>query len=205
MIKSIQFALHITTHPIDGFWDMKYEKRGRLKTAIFIIFLTFMTFIFEKLVTGFTFHPQYNQSLNVFFELRKVLLPFILFCLANWSITTLMDGEGKAKDIVMAAGYALTPLILIRVPLAILTNFLTLKEATYVNMLMAIAVFWAGFLLFIGMMTIHQYTVTKTVFTMLFTAVSMGIIIFICMIFFSLITEIIGFLYTIYNEFVIRL
>ena len=26
--EQMRFALHISTHPFDGFWDLKHEKRG---------------------------------------------------------------------------------------------------------------------------------------------------------------------------------
>ena len=28
--KSFTYAFHIMTHPFDGYWDMKHEKRGTL-------------------------------------------------------------------------------------------------------------------------------------------------------------------------------
>lgn len=205
MIDDIKFALHIVIHPIDGFWDMRYEKRGKMKAALTIVLLTIATFIFERLVTGFLFDPTYNASLDILFQFRKVLFPIVLFCVANWSITTLMDGEGRAKDIVMATCYALTPLILVRIPLTIITNFMTYKEVAYINFLDQLSMIWLVFLLFLGIMTVHRYSVTKTIFIMLLTIVSMAIILFISLIFFSLASEITGFVYTIYKEMTLRL
>ncbi|MGO4843943.1 hypothetical protein AB4144_67850, partial [Rhizobiaceae sp. 2RAB30] len=44
------------------------------------------------------------------------MLPFILFCVANWSLTTLMDGEGKFLEIITAVGYSLLPFIILYLP-----------------------------------------------------------------------------------------
>jgi len=204
MIKDLKFALHIIIHPIDGFWDMKHEKRGKMHIAIGILIITIVVFIFERLVTAFLFDSQYNASLDILLQIRKVIFPALLFCLGNWSVTTLMDGEGRASDIIMAACYSLTPIILIRIPLAILTNFATYRESSYVNFLGNISYVWTGILVFLGIMIIHRYSVQKAIFTMILTICSMAILLFISFLFFSLATEITGFVYTIYKEISLR-
>ena len=205
MIEAVKFAMHIIIHPIDGFWDMKYEKKGKPGVVFIIVILVVFSLIFERLVRGPIFNVQYDQPVDIMYNIRKVILPYFLFCIANWSVTTLMDGEGTIKDIAMSVGYSLTPIILIYLPLAVLTNFLTLREAAVVNFLSLLALIWSFLLLFLGVMTVHQYTVKKNIMMMVLSVLSMGIIIFIAMIFFSLITEITGFVYTVYKEFMMRL
>jgi len=204
MINDLKFALHIIIHPIDGFWDMKHEKRGKMHIAIGILIVTIFVFIFERLVTAFLFDSQYNASLDILLQIRKVIFPALLFCLGNWSVTTLMDGEGRASDIIMTACYSLTPIILIRIPLAILTNFATYRESAYISFLGNISYAWTGILIFLGIMIIHRYSVQKAIFTMILTVVSMAILLFISFLFFSLATEITGFVYTIYKEVSLR-
>ena len=96
----------------------------------------------------------------------NVVLITLLFVLGNWSVTTLMDGEGSLKDIYMVIGYASLPLSIIRIPLALLTNLLSFAEKGGMSTRS-----WPSpgrcffVLLFLGVLVVHQYTVFKTVVT----------------------------------------
>jgi hypothetical protein len=90
------------------------------------------------------------------------------------------------------------------VPNMLLSNVITLREASFYYLLESVAMIWFVWLLFIGTMTVHQYTVTKTIMTMLLTVVVMGVIIFLGLLFFSLIQQIVSFVYTIYQELSLR-
>ena len=115
-----------------------------------------------------------------------------------------MDGEGKFIEIIIATGYAMLPLVMVNIPNILLSNVITLREASFYYLLDSFAFLWFLWLLFIGTMIVHQYTVTKTITTMLLTLVVMGIIIFLGLLFFNLIQQVISFIYTIYQELSLR-
>src|SRR5699024_5477222 len=129
----------------------------------------------------------------------------IIWCVANWSITTLMDGEGKFKEIIIATAYALVPMIIIYVITTIMSQFITREEAAFYFFLDSFALMWFIFLLFVGIMTIHQYTVAKTIATFFLSFVVMGIIIFLGLLSFSLIQQIYAFVETIFREIAYRM
>jgi hypothetical protein len=203
-LKEAKYSLHVAFHPFDGFWDLKYENKGKLRIALVILFAVTVTMILKRQYAGYVVNYNYPLDLNSIDELKYIVLPFLLWCVANWSLTTLMDGEGKFQEIVIATGYALLPLILIYVPNMLLSNVITLREASFYYLLESVAMIWFVWLLFIGTMTVHQYTVTKTIMTMLLTVVVMGVIIFLGLLFFSLIQQIVSFVYTIYQELSLR-
>lgn len=199
------YALRTMIHPIDCFWEMKFEKRGSLWKAIGLSALLFLVLIFDRQVRAFPFNTSFNTPLDLGYQFRTFLVPVALFCLGNWTITTLMDGKGTMRDIFTVLSYAFVPVILIRVPTAILSNVLTLNEATYLRLVDYTAIAWAAVLLFVGIMTVHQYSFVKTVATLLLTVCSALIIIFVCLLLFSLLQELIGFLYSIYREITLRI
>lgn len=203
-LKEASYSLHVAFHPFDGFWDLKYENKGKLRIALFILFAVTVTMILKRQYAGYIVNFNHPLELNSIDELKYIVLPFLLWCIANWSLTTLMDGEGKFKEIVIATGYAMLPLILVYLPNMLLSNVITLREASFYYLLESAAAIWFVWLLFVGTMTIHQYTVTKTVFTTLLTVVVMGVIIFLGLLFFSLIQQIVSFVYTIYQELSLR-
>lgn len=89
--------------------------------------LLFLVLIFDRQVRAFPFNTSFNTPLDLGYQFRTFLVPVALFCLGNWTITTLMDGKGTMRDIFTVLSYAFVPVILIRVPTAILSNVLTLN------------------------------------------------------------------------------
>jgi hypothetical protein len=200
----IKFPLHLIMHPFDGFWDLKFEERGKFKVATIIVLLMILTMIIQWQFSGFLVNYNDIRYLNIFDEVKLILVPFVLWCVANWSLTTLMDGEGKFRDIVLATSYSLVPLIIVYLISTLISNVITLEEASLYHLLNSIAILWFIWLMVVGSMTIHQYSPGKTMITMFLTLIAMGIIIFLGLLFFSLVQQIIDFIVNLYQEFMIR-
>ena len=150
MKSDVKFAFHILSHPFDGFWDMKREHKGKLYIAIACILLFAVTNVFSAEFTGFLFNKTKFELVDFLFELEKVGIIFLLICTANWSVTTLLDGEGTFRDIVMVFGYSCLPISLIKIPTAIISNIASYSESVYINILNAGAMIWFVVLLFFG-------------------------------------------------------
>ncbi|OUM95891.1 MAG: hypothetical protein A9Z00_05830 [Thermobacillus sp. ZCTH02-B1] len=199
-----KFPFHILFHPFDGFWDLKYENRGRMRVAMVILLLLVVATSLMKQFSGFLVNYYDPRYLNTLDDLMFTVLPFFLFCVANWSVTTLMEGEGKFREIVIATAYALLPMILINIPLTFISRFLTNEETAFYWMLNSFGALWFLWLLFVGNMTIHQYTVTKAVVTLLLTVAAMGIIVFLGALALVICMDMYWFVYDIYRELIFR-
>jgi len=204
-LKSMSYSFHLIFHPFDGFWDLKHEKKGSLKAAIAIIALLCLTFTLRRQFTGFLFNFNDLNELNVLSEALAVILPFFLWCVSNWCLTSLMEGEGSFKDIVITSAFALTPLIIVNIPLIVISNMITSQEGAFYRFFDVLAVLWSGGLLILGTMVVHQYTLTRTLLTSAFIVVGMGLIIFITLLFFSMLQQMISFVYTVYLEISLRM
>ncbi|NLY89222.1 MAG: YIP1 family protein [Firmicutes bacterium] len=204
-LDSLKFAFYVIFHPFKGFWDLKHEKRGSMSAAFTFLVLLIITYILRRQYTGFIFNENDPKRLNVFIEIISVLLPFFLWTTANWCITTLMDGEGSYRDIVIATAYALFPLILINLPLIPFSRIINMEEGAFYFFFASVSALWSGALILAGAMVTHQYTAGKTVFTSILSVVGMGLMIFIGLLVFSLLQQMISFVYTIYREIVFRL
>lgn len=199
-VKTLKYVFHVIFHPFDGFWDLRYEKKGSIQAALTFVVLTIMTFTIEKQNTGFLFNNYRLSDLNVMVDIITVLLVFVLWCTANWCTTSLMEGKGRMQDIVIAMGYALFPIMLIRLPLVLMSHMITANEGSFYYVFGVISYLWAGLLVFLGTMITHQYSVKKTIFTCIITIVGMGILLFIGLLFFSVIQQMLTFVLTIYKE-----
>ena len=137
---------------------------------------------------------------SIFSQAISVLLPFLLFAIANWCLTTLFDGEGSFKDIIIAISYSLVPLILTVIPATIMSNFVTSSEADLCDLLVTVGFIWTGLLIFLGMMVTHDYSLFKGVTTTLGTIVGMAFIMFIGILFTTLLGKLVSFVSNIIIE-----
>lgn len=202
----IRFPFYLTIHPFKAYWDLKYERdqRSSLWVAIGILAILSFTTILQSQYSGFLVNFQNPEELNSFMEIVSIVMPVLFFCIANWSLTTLMDGEGKFVEIFISTCYALLPLILINLPWIWLSNYLSLEETAFYYFSNSVAAAWTLYLLFIGNMTVQQFTPSKTILTLILTVVAMGFMAFLCLLFFSLIQQITSFVLTIYKELTLR-
>ena len=198
-ISECCYGLHISFHPFDGYWDLKHEKRGSIRASITIVVLTILAFYYQSVGQGYYYNPQGEYG-TIFSQMSSVLIPFALFIIANWCFTTLFDGEGSLKDIFIATSYGLFPMPLFIVISTILTNVLVGTEAQIPSMIVAIAAIWMVFLIIIGMQVTHDYSMGKNILTIIATIVGMVFIMFIVLLFTSLISKMTSFVTTITSE-----
>jgi hypothetical protein len=137
--------------------------------------------------------------------ITAVVVPLLLWTVSNWCLTTLFEGEGSMKDIFVACCYCLTPLVLIILPCTIASNFLTASEGGILTMLNTFAYLWLGILLFFAMMVTHDYSVGKNILTCIASIVGMAFIMFIGILFSSLMAKIVSFVTNIIEEINYRL
>lgn len=203
--QKLRFCLYIIFNPFKGFWEMKREKRGSLAAANTILALAVISFVAKTQYLGFIFNPTYFQSVDFTLEALKLLVPIGLWCVANYCLTTLMDGEGSFREIVMATGYATTPIVLIYLPMTILSHFLTENESAFVTLANTVVILWVAFLLLAGMLEIHQYTMLKTLVTTLLTIAGIAVMIFLGLLLVSLLDQMWSFVSDLYQEISLRL
>ena len=92
------------------------------------------------------------------------------------------------------------PLPLLIILSTAVSNFLTANESAVITLINTIAFIWVGILLFFGVMVTHGYSFGKNVATILFTIIAMAFIMFLAVLFSSLMTKIVSFVYSIAEE-----
>ena len=197
--EEMLYVFHLIFHPFDGFWDLKHEQRGSVRAATTILGITVVSFFYQSIGQGYMFNTRNDYS-SVVIQVISVLVPVLLWVLANWCLTTLFEGEGSLKDIYVATCYSLAPLPLFVIISTILTNVLTTSEGNMVSLLVTIGYIWVGILLFFGMVVTHDYTTGKNVITTLGTIVAMAVIMFIVILFSSLLIKMVTFVVSIISE-----
>lgn len=203
--ESLKFAFNVIMHPIEGFDRLKTDGMGTVPSATIILGLVVASFVFSRQYTGFIFNTADLSKINLLMEIGSVVVPFLLWCLVNWALTTLMEGKGTFRDVYIASAFALVPIVLTVVPLTIISNFLIAEEGAFYRLFMTLGLSWAVILLIIGaVMVTHDYSFKKTIFTCISTIMGMAFALFIGMLFVSLSEQVILFVRQVVTEVVHR-
>ena len=201
--QELLYGFYVIFHPFDGFYDLKHEHRGSVRAALVYLALTIAAFFHQGIGKGYVMNPT-RAFPTMTSQMISVLVPFFLFVLANWCLTTLFEGEGSFKDIFVAASYSLLPLIILNVPATIASQWVTNTEASIITFIGTFAFIWCAALLFFGTMVTHDYSMFKNFITILGTIVAMACIVFIILLFSMLLSKLVSLVTNIITELQFR-
>ena len=204
-LATLKFALYCITHPLDGFWDLTHEKRGSIAAANTILILTLLVRIMKLQFTSFIFLNVYWEGINIFLYIASILFPLALWVVGNWALTTLFDGKGRLGQVYMATCYALVPYPLVQLPLIIFSNFVTVDEREFYTVLSGISLVWVALLIVTAMSQIHEYKMGKNILVTIATLFAMLVMIFILLLFFSMISQGISYFISLGREILFRI
>lgn len=199
-----KFAFYTVSHPSDGYYEIRHRERGSVLIAVLLVIAFSLSFSINRIHASFIVNDVDPLDVSAFLELGAVLLLYFLFSISNWSITCLMEGEGRLKDITIALGYAMIPLIVCFNLATVVSKIVAQNEEAFYYMILGIGIAYALFMMLIGIMQVHNYTLGKTLVTILLTFIAMFIIIFIVLLFADLINQVYNFFYSIYQELIYR-
>ncbi|XEC96122.1 YIP1 family protein [Paenibacillus tarimensis] len=201
-IVSLRFIGHLLKHPIDGFSSLHYENKGGYWSAVFILIGVYASLVFSQFVTSFTFNTvTFVDIYNIF---RQFFIVWIAWVLSNYLVSSIYRGEGRFRDIFIGSSYALLPYIVVGVPLAVLSNVMTLSEASIYAFMERGMLVWIVVLIFWKVQSIHSYTVGEAamnIFLTLCTMLSIGVLVFIT---FGLTNDFVTLIYQMVQEVRLR-
>jgi hypothetical protein len=199
-----RFPLFILSHPFKGFDEIKFEKKGKVSVGIVFLIILCMLNILTFNYTGFIINNNDPYKFNILTRILGTLTEALLFVVANWSVTTLINGSGKLKEIFMVNMYASYARLYLNVVFIILSNVLTLEEMSMAYFFTSLAMVIYCFYTFIGLIVIHEFTFTKGIASIFLTFIAMAIILFIVLLLATMANEVINFFITVYKEIILH-
>ncbi len=196
--------LYTISHPADGYYEIRHREKGSVVIALILVVLFSVMWSINRISAGFIVNDIDPREVNSISELITVLLFFFLICVSNWSVTCLMDGKGRIKDIIIAVGYSLPPAIVCILIGTIFSRFVSEDEAAFYTMICGIGIAYTLFMMLVGIMTVHNFTLGKTIITIFLTIVAMLLIIFVLLLIVDLVNQVYSFLWSIYQELMFR-
>ena len=198
------WLFHTVNHPSDGFYWIRHQEKGSVAIAVLLVILYSAVFSMNRIGAAFIVNDIEPRSVNSVAELFGVLVLFLVICTGNWSVTCLMEGEGRFRDIVTAVGYSLVPMIVCTALATVVSQFLAENEEAFYTILMGVGIAWTLLLMLTGIMQVHNYTLGKTLVTLFLTVIAVLIIVFLALLVINFITQVWSFLRSIYTELVFR-
>lgn len=204
-LSPVRWVAHILRHPVDGFEDMRWKKSGSLKIAFFIVFMLFLANIANERLYGFNHYTPYDRVFNIAPYIIKSFVMFGAWTVGNWSVCSLLDGEGKMRNICIYSAYALIPYTAQMFINTILSHFLIRDESVFMAIIRIIGIVWSAVLLFSAIRSVHQYSATKTIAAIALTIGAMAIMLALLVLFLSLIQHVLIFFSTLFTEISYRI
>ena len=195
---------HVVFHPVEGFEDLRWKKKGSMKIALIIVLGLFISMVVRERLRGPQFYMPNDKLFNVIPLLVQSVVFFFTWVIGNWAVCTLFNGEGTLKKICIFSAYALVPYVVCTYISVFLSNFMTRDEAIWVNFVYYVGLCWSIVLLIQAMRAVHQYTFGMTLLSMVATLLAMIIILFLAILLLSLFQQVYVFGYSIYTEIAYR-
>lgn len=200
----IKFPLRIMSHPVQAYTEFKEDKKAKMSVAIIMLIIASIVSMIQYLYTGPVLNVNDPTKFNSLTTIIYTMCPVIILSVANWSITTLMNGKGKMSEIFMMGCYSYFPTIICGIIGVIASNFVTEDEALLVNIVYIVGYALMAYMIFMGLICLHEYGIFKTFATILLTILATCVIAFVALLIFDLSQQIYGFLYSLYKEIVTR-
>ena len=205
LIDDFVFMFRFIKQPADSFYYIKHNLRGSLLFAFLIYVWVIVVRVLTLYVTGFVFNPYSNLAdIPVENEIVYVLLILFLWNAANYLISTISDGEGRVRDVIIGTAYSLFPYVLIALPVALISNVLTLNEIFLHSFTLNLMWAWIAIMLFIMVKEVHNYTFSETVRNVLLTLFTMGLFVLTGYILYVLFTQLFDFVSAVLQELRLR-
>lgn len=204
MEQKYTMQFYALLHPIDAFSQFKVRNIGSYLVSAVIVVAWFFAKVLEYNCTGFSFSINRTSDFNLFSTLLITFGLFGLFVIANWSICTLIEGKGTIRDIVSVTAYSLIPYVVTRVLMVIMTNVFVPEESVFIQIVSALGFLWSFLVLLLGMVTIHDFSVSKTILALLLTLFGIVVIVFLVVLIYSLMQQMLNFFISIYKEIIFR-
>lgn len=199
------FPLYVLLHPADGFAQFKYrDDLPSYRMSFIIVAAGFVINFISYFATGFAFNGNSPEDYTIISTLLSSVIIYAVFVVANWAVCSLLDGNGKMKEICSLAAYAAIPYLGGQLINVVLSNILTLDESMVLTVISAVCAIWSLMVLIVGLSEIHQYYISKTLLTVFLTLFAMIVIALIAFLFFSLMSQMFSFVQLIISELQLR-
>lgn len=176
VLKDILYAFKVPKNPFDLYYYIRKDRKGSVFGATIIYVVFFATYMFYQTSKGFIYQFTSVEDMDI----NALVIGFFailgLFIVCNYLVTSINDGDGSFKQVYMIPAYGSIPALLMLFIATVVSYYMTQNEAFILTILLIIGVIWSIITIFVGLMTVHDYTFKETIVSLLMTVIFMIIV-----------------------------
>lgn len=209
LVDDFAFMFRFVKRPADSFYYIKTKERRLQRGSLAFAFLLYAWVVVVRIaslyLTGFVFSPYASPAeIAVEREVALLVLGLFLWNAANYLVSVISDGEGRLRDVVIGTAYSLFPYALFALPIALLSNVLSLNEVFLYTFSNQLVLAWVALMLFLMVKEIHNYSLSETVRNILLTLFTMAMLLLTGYILYVLFGQVVEFVRAIAQEVGLR-
>lgn len=195
-----RMLLLIIFHPVECMVIIKREKSFRW----WLIPVFYGSAAFAKCLYAFTVHfPLTNkspQNISVLLEIAVLTVPLLSWVICSYLMTSLIDGESTIKDQFAVSCYCTVPYTLVTLVSIVISQFMSLQEEGIFNAVKGAALIWMMLLLFVSLMVLNDYSISKTLGITLLSLIAIVILWAVLILLFSLTVQLFSLVFNFIRE-----
>jgi hypothetical protein len=172
-LKDILYSLKISRHPMDRYYDIRMKRKGSVAGATILYLLFFIAFMAFQTSKGFIYQYLAVEDMDINAIVIGFFVILTLFVISNYLVTSIKDGDGSFAQVYMIPAYGCMPYMLAMIATTILSYFMTLNESFLLSVMLGIGMIWSLISIFLGFLTVHDYSAKETVVSLIITFVFM--------------------------------
>jgi len=191
-------------HPLETLNELKHKRYQNIGFVAAVLLLWTVINILSRQFTGFRFSTYDPDTFNLPLQIAVSVVPFLLIAAVNWAVCAILDGEGKFWEISTYLGFAMLPYMIATMVVLLMSQFMVLDEAVFLQFVQWIGILWSLLLVFHGQRIVHNYTTGKTIGTAVLTIAGVVVVLIILLLVFTLLLQVSNFISSIYMELSLR-
>ncbi len=180
--EEISLPFKVARHPLDSYYDIGIGKSGNVIIASILYLLLFLAFMLYMIDKGFIYQYQDVRDMDISSLVIGFFAIISLFVVSNYLVTSINDGEGSLKQVFYLVSYSSLPVTVALLCVTGLSYVVTNNESFFMTVGLLTGVTWTLVLVFVGLMTVHNYTVKGTIGSIILTFVLMLVVVIVVMV-----------------------
>ncbi len=192
-------------HPLIGFDRMRSRKIKSYGFTAVVFAMLVLLGVCEQQYMGKSFAIIDSSEINIISVTAVRLAVMLLFVVANWAFSVLMNGKATLADIWIFSCISLVPYIICGFIRVVLSHLLVDTEGIFLTLILAVGIIISFALLMIAFSVFHEFELGRSVMLFVITVIGMLLMVILAFLIYSLAQNVVDFLKTVFSEFVFRL
>ena len=170
-----QLLFKVLRHPIDTFYDIRFEHKGHMITAFALYVVEYLLFLAYFTCSGFVLIGNSAQDASILFLSCIFWAPIMLFIVSNFLVCEVCEGKAAFRDVFISTAYVFAPFVVL-MPFGIaISHIITGNELPLLQLAIIAISGWTVANLVIATMQIQMFELKVALKHLLITAFLMAV------------------------------